>query len=68
MLLFEFFPAFVALVSVIVGVWLYVVNRSAPDESAEHEKRRREVAERAAAAKAKGDPEERGSRRPSMSA
>jgi hypothetical protein len=67
-LLFEFFPAFVALVSVVVGVWLYVVNRNAPDESAKHEELRREVAERAAAAKAKGAPEERGRRRPSMSA
>jgi hypothetical protein len=67
-LLFEFFPAFVALVSVVVGIWLYVANRNAPDESAEYEQRRREVAERAAAAKAKGDPEDRGRRRPSMSA
>ena len=68
MLLFEFFPAFVMIVSLVVGIWLYVVNRSAPDESAEHERRRREVAERAAAARAKGNPEERGRRRPSMSA
>jgi hypothetical protein len=67
-LLFEFFPAFVALVSVVVGIWLYVANRSAPDDSAAHEKRRREVAERAAAAKARGGREEGGRRRPSMSA
>jgi hypothetical protein len=53
-LLFEFFPAFVAIVSIVVGVWLYVVNRNAPDESARQEQLRREVAERAAAAKDKG--------------
>ena len=64
MLLFEFFPAFVMVVSLVVGVWLYVVNRSAPDESAAHEKRRREVAARAASAKGKGP----GRSRPSMSA
>ena len=58
----------VALVSVVVGIWLYVANRSAPDDSAAHEKRRREVAERAAAAKARGGREEGGRRRPSMSA
>ena len=68
MLLFEFFPAFVMIVSLVVGVWLYVVNRSAPDESAKHERLRREVAARAAAAKASGASEERGRRRPSMSA
>ena len=68
MLLFEFFPAFVMIVSLVVGIWLYVANRSAPDESAEHERRRREVAERAAAAKASGASEESGWRRPSMSA
>lgn len=64
MLLFEFFPAFVTVVSLVVGVWLYVVNRSAPDESAAQEQRRREVAARAASAAAKGP----GRRRPSMSA
>ena len=67
MLLFEFFPAVVMIVSLVVGVWLYVSNRGAPDESAVHEKRRREVAARAAA-KAKGKSAERGSSRPSMSA
>ena len=67
-LLFEFFPAFVMVVSLVVGIWLYVVNRSAPDESAKHERLRREVAERAAAAKGKGGSEGRGRRRPSMSA
>ena len=68
MLLFEFFPAFVMIVSFVVGIWLYVVNRGAPDESAKHERLRREVAERAAAAKDKGASGERGRRRPSMSA
>ena len=67
MLLFEFFPAFVMIVSLVVGVWLWVVNRSAPDESAVHEQRRRDVAARAAAAKAHGKASE-GKRRPSMSA
>jgi hypothetical protein len=67
-LLFEFFPAFVLIVSLVVGVWLYVVNLSAPDETAKHERLRREVAERAAAAKASGASEESGRRRPSMSA
>jgi hypothetical protein len=28
MLLFEFFPAFVMLVSLVVGVWLFVLDRS----------------------------------------
>jgi len=29
MLLFEFFPAFMMLVSLIVGIWLWVVDRQA---------------------------------------
>jgi hypothetical protein len=29
MLLFEFFPAFVMLVSLVVGIWLYVQDREA---------------------------------------
>ena len=29
MLLFEFFPAFVMLVSLVVGIWLWVANREA---------------------------------------
>ena len=29
MLLFEFFPAFVMLVSLVVGVWLFLVDRDA---------------------------------------
>jgi hypothetical protein len=35
MLLFEFFPAFVMIVSVGVGIWLFVVDRQAgrgPDD------------------------------------
>jgi hypothetical protein len=67
-LLFEFFPAFVAIVSVAVAIWLYVVNQSAPDESAKHEKLRQEIAERAEAARRNGTAGERGPHRPSMSA
>lgn len=29
MLLFEFFPAFVMLVSLVVGIWLWVADREA---------------------------------------
>jgi hypothetical protein len=29
MLLFEFFPAFVMVVSLVVGIWLWVVDRQA---------------------------------------
>ena len=68
MLLFEFFPAFVAIVSVVVAICLYVVDRNAPDESAKHEQLRREIAERAAAARVNGTADERGPHRPSMSA
>lgn len=68
MLLFELFPAFVMIVSLVVGVWLWVVNRSAPDESATHDQRRRDVAARAAAAKVQGESSEGKRRRPSMSA
>ena len=32
MLLFELFPAFVMLVSLVVGVWLFVVDRQANEE------------------------------------
>jgi hypothetical protein len=32
MLLFEFFPAFVMLVSLVVGVWLFVMDRQAKDD------------------------------------
>jgi hypothetical protein len=67
-LLFEFFPAVVMVVSLIVGIWLYVSNRGAPDENAEHERRRREVVARAASEQAKGQSAARGGGRPSMSA
>ena len=30
MLLFEFFPAFVMLVSLVVGIWLWIAYRQAP--------------------------------------
>ena len=66
MLLFEFFPAFVALVSLIVGTWLYVSNRRAPDESAQNAQRLRERDERAEAALNNGPVEEAKPRRPSM--
>jgi hypothetical protein len=32
MLLFEFFPAFVALVSLVAGVWLFLQNLEADDD------------------------------------
>jgi hypothetical protein len=32
MLLFEFFPAFVMLVSLVVGIWLFVMDRQAKDD------------------------------------
>jgi hypothetical protein len=67
MLLFEFFPAFVMILSLVVGVWLWVTNRTAPDESEQHARRRREVAARAAAEAAKDKSADRDSRRPSMS-
>jgi len=35
MLLFEFFPAFVMLVSLVVGVWLFLVDREARSEPPE---------------------------------
>lgn len=40
MLLFEFFPAFVMLVSLVVGVWLFLVDRGArngPPEGGSHD-------------------------------
>lgn len=63
MLLFEFFPAFVAIVSLIVALRLALIDRSArqdPTERALH---------RVPPPREPGDAErERGSRRPSMSA
>jgi hypothetical protein len=70
-LLFEFFPAAVMILSLIVGIWLFATNRESPEERAAHEQRRREVAARAASEKAKaakGQSGDRGSKRPSMSA
>ena len=32
MLIFEFFPAFVALVSIVVGIWLFMQNLEADNE------------------------------------
>lgn len=67
MLLFEFFPAVVMLVSAIVGVWLYASHRNAPDDREERERRARERAAREALRKSNPgrDPN---SRRPSMTA
>jgi hypothetical protein len=70
-LLFEFFPAAVMILSLVAGIWLYVTNRDVPDERAQREQRRREVAARAASEKAKGakgQSADHGSKRPSMSA
>jgi hypothetical protein len=33
MLIFEFFPAFVALVSIVAGIWLFMLNLEAERES-----------------------------------
>ena len=67
-LLFEFFPAAVMILSLVVGIWLYVTNRDVPEERAQHDRRRRDVAARAASEKAKGESADRGKGRPSMSA
>lgn len=39
MLLFEFFPAFMMLVSLIVGIWLWVVDRQASRDDAARKER-----------------------------
>jgi hypothetical protein len=66
-LFFELFPAFLMIVSAIVGIWLYASNRSAPDESADDARRQHERKERAAAADAAGDASRNPDiRRPSM--
>ena len=61
MLLFELFPLFIAVVSLIVGVWLVMADRAArknPDEQQPH---------RVPPPRPPGnEDEERGSRRPSM--
>jgi len=62
-LFFEFFPLFMAIVSVLVGVRLYVANREAKGDPTDTGPRRVPPPRQA------GSPEEeRGSRRPSMSA
>jgi hypothetical protein len=65
-LLFEFFPAFISIVSLIVGAWLYFSNRTAPDESAQDARRQRERNERAAAALGEGHVGDARPTRPSM--
>jgi hypothetical protein len=66
-LFFELFPAFMVVVSLLIGVWLYASNRAAPDESLQDERRSRERDARRAAA---GTEPERTrnpqTRRPSM--
>jgi hypothetical protein len=65
-LLFEFFPALVTVLSAAIATWLFFSNRNAPDESAQHERRERERRERAAAAKVKGGAGDVKPGRPSM--
>jgi hypothetical protein len=61
-LFFEFFPLFIAIVSVLVACRLYVVDRSARSDPSEH------TPHRVPPPRPAGDPSvERGSRRPSMS-
>ncbi len=64
-LFFEFFPMFVTIVSAIVAAVLYFANRTAPDDTAGREERRRVAEERRQ--RARSLPRERGGRRPSMS-
>lgn len=66
MLFFELFPAFLMIVSGIVGVWLYASNRNAPDESADDERRRRERQARAESASDSEPARSPDIRRPSM--
>jgi hypothetical protein len=63
---FELFPAFVMIVSVVVGVALYFANRRAPDDREQRDEHRRRAEERRT--RAEHLPPERGGRRPSMSA
>jgi hypothetical protein len=65
-LFFELFPAFVMIVSVVVGIALYFANRHAPDDRAQREERRQRAEDRRK--RAENTPPERGGRRPSMSA
>ena len=64
MLLFEFFPAFIALVSVIVGVWLWRANTRAQAGPNPEQLRKPTPAPNAG----KADASERGSGRPSLRA
>jgi hypothetical protein len=41
MLFFELFPAFMAVVAFLAGVWLFVMNRQAIEEEAEGSRARR---------------------------
>jgi len=63
-LLFEFFPAFIALVSVIVGVWLWRANNRAQDGPNPEQLRKPTPAPNAG----KADANERGGGRPSFRA
>jgi len=62
MLLFEFLPAFVALVGGLVAVWLFIVERRASNDPAEATPRQRPARR---PPPADGAPERTG-RRPSM--
>jgi hypothetical protein len=65
-LFFELFPAFITIVSLAVGTWLYFSNRRAPDESAQNARRQRERDARTAAALSQGHVDDARPRRPSM--
>jgi len=63
MLLFELFPLFMALVTVVVGVWLVMVDRAAREDPAE------KMPHKVPPPRPPGkDDHKGGSRRPSMSA
>ena len=64
MLLFEFFPAFIALVSVIVGVWLWRANTAAQEGPNPEQLRKPTPPPNAGRA----DANERGAGRPSFRA
>lgn len=63
MLFFEFFPMFVALVSAVVVIWLFIANRTAQNDPNEPRLHKVEPPREPGAT-----DEERGARRPSMSA
>ena len=64
MLLFEFFPAFMAILSVIVGVWLWKANTRAQEGPNPEQLRKPTPAPNAG----KADATERGAGRPSLRA